>query len=90
MVSESVSPCDDALLEALARYEAALRTGDRLAVAAARLRLCLSLMSTGWQPPEPVRSQMDGDEKVLRRAAEPQVDAVLWLTPPPSHSRSSR
>jgi hypothetical protein len=69
---------DRALREAYARYEAAQEGRDRKEVVTARLNLCLELIATGWQAPEPVREQMQRDEKTLRRLKD-SSDDVLGL-----------
>lgn len=55
------------LRAAYERYEAAQGKHDRQELVSARLALCVTLLDTGWTPPETVREQMRRDEKTLRR-----------------------
>jgi hypothetical protein len=69
---------DRALREAYARYEAAQEGTNRQELVTTRLALCVELIATGWEAPEPVREQMQRDEKTLRRLKD-SSDDVLGL-----------
>lgn len=64
-------------------YDAALLRRDIYEVAAARLHLIRMLLATGWDAPPEVRAQVLRDEKVLRRKAEAEADALTGVLRPP-------
>lgn len=65
-------------------YDAALLRRDLYEIAAARLHLVRVLLATGWDAPPEVQAQVLRDEKVLRRKAEAEADALTDVLRPPS------